>query len=54
MQGRGVAYLSFIEEFYGDADGGGEFAHGGLGFEDGHQCGSVLKTKIFPSCVCGW
>jgi hypothetical protein len=27
-----VAYLGFVEEFDGDADCGGEFAHGGLGF----------------------
>lgn len=32
-----MAYLSFVQEFDGDADCGGEFAHGGLGDEDGYS-----------------
>jgi hypothetical protein len=32
---RWFTYLGFVEEFDGDADCGGEFAHGGLGLRDG-------------------
>ena len=48
---RGLAYLGFVEEFYGNTDCGGEFAHGGLGPGEGSS--TVCASERVMGSFCG-